>query len=52
MLFGSVSEHFGNIHLIQRCNTCVTGLDALLVRTEAAMRPFYSGRPKMMFGSV
>jgi hypothetical protein len=52
MMFGSVSEHFANFQHIQRCNTCVSGLNALFWGSEVAMHPFYSGRPKMMFGSV
>jgi hypothetical protein len=52
MMFGSVSEHFANFRHIQRCNTCVSGLNALFWDTEVAMHPIYSGRPKMMFGSV
>jgi hypothetical protein len=32
--------------------TCVSGLNALIQGTEIAKHPFYSIRPKMMFGSV
>jgi hypothetical protein len=52
MMIGSVSEQFANLEHIQRCNTCVLGLNVLFWGTEDAMPPFYSGRPKMMFGSV
>jgi hypothetical protein len=46
-----VSKHFANLRHIKRCNTCVSGLNALFRGIEVAMLPFYSGRPNMMFGS-
>ena len=58
MMFGSVLEHFGNLRHVKRCKTCVSGLNALFRGTEVAKivlqrkQPFYSIRPKMMFGSV
>jgi hypothetical protein len=51
MMFATVSEHFANIRHIKRCNTCVTGLNALFRGIEVAMYPLYYGRPNMMFGS-
>jgi hypothetical protein len=50
-MFGSVSEHFANLRHVERCKTCVSGLNALFRGTEVAKHPFYSIRPKMMFGS-
>jgi hypothetical protein len=40
MMIGSVSEHFANLKHIQRCNTCVSGLNALFWVAEVAMHPF------------
>jgi hypothetical protein len=52
MMFGSVSQNFANLRHIRRCNSCVSGLNALFWGFEVAMHPFYYIRPKMMFGSV
>jgi uncharacterized protein YuzB (UPF0349 family) len=52
MMFGCVSEHFANLRHVNRCKTCVSGLNALIQGTEVTKHPFYSIRPKMMFGSV
>jgi hypothetical protein len=52
MMHGSVSEHFANLPHIQRCNTCVSGLNALFRGTEVAKHPFFYIGHKMMFGSV
>jgi hypothetical protein len=51
MMFGSVLKHFANLRHVQRCKTCVSGLNALFRGTEVANHPFYFIRPKMMFGS-
>jgi hypothetical protein len=52
MMFGSVSEHFPNLRHVKRCNSCVSGLNALFRGNEVAMRPFYSSGPKIMVGIV
>jgi hypothetical protein len=52
MMFGSLSELFANLRHIKRCNSCVSGLNALFRGIEVAMHPFYSGWPKIMFGGV
>ena len=58
MMFGSVLEHIANLRHVKRCKTCVSALNALFRCTEVAKmvsqrkQPFYSIRPKMMFGSV
>jgi hypothetical protein len=36
----------------KKTKTCVSGLNALLRGTKVEKHPFYSLRPKMMFGSV
>jgi hypothetical protein len=51
-MFGSVSEYFANLRHIKRCNSCVSGLNALFRDIEGVMHLFYSRLPKMMFGSV
>jgi hypothetical protein len=51
-MFGSVSEHFANLRYVKRSETCVSGLYALFLGTEVVKHPFYSIRPKMMFGCV
>ena len=56
-MFGSVSEQFANLGHIKGCKYCVSDLNALFQGTEVAKmvsqqkQPFYSIRPKMMFGS-
>jgi hypothetical protein len=50
-MFGSVSEYIANLRHVKRCKTCVSGLNTLFQGTEVAKHPFYSIRPKMMFGS-
>ena len=58
MLFGSVLEHTANLPHVKRSKTCVSYLNALFRGTDVAKtvsqqkHPFYSIRPKMMFGSV
>jgi hypothetical protein len=52
MMFGSVSEYFTNLRQVIRCQTCVSGLNALFQGTEVVKHPFYSIAPKIMFGSV
>jgi hypothetical protein len=52
MMFGSVTEYFTNLRQVERCKTCVSGLNALFWGTEVVKHPFYSVGPKMMFGSV
>jgi acid stress-induced BolA-like protein IbaG/YrbA len=58
MMFGSVSNHFADLQHVQRCKTCVSGLNALLQGTEVkklVLRQkhlFHTIRPKVMFGSV
>jgi hypothetical protein len=52
MMFGSVSEHLGNLRRVKRCKTCVPGLNALFRGTEVVKHSFYSIGPKMMFGCV
>ena len=58
MMFGSVSEHFTNLRRVKWCKTCVWSLNALFRGSEGAImvsqqkHPFYTIRPKMMFGSV
>ena len=57
-MFGSVSEHFANLRHVKRCKTCVWGVNAVFRATEATKmvsqqkHPFYTIRPKTMFGSV
>jgi hypothetical protein len=51
-MFGSVSEYFTNLRQVNRCKTCVLGLNAMFRGTEVVKHPFCSIRPKMMFGSV
>jgi uncharacterized protein YuzB (UPF0349 family) len=48
-VFQSISLTFDRN--VKRCKTCVSGLYALFQGTEVAKHPFYSIRPKMMFGS-
>ena len=58
MMFGSVLEHFAILRLVKRCETCISSLNALFLGNEVVKmfsqqkHPFYSIRPKMMFGSV
>ena len=58
MMFGSAPEHFANLRHVKRCKTCVSGLNTLFQGTEVTkmvsqqIHPFYSIRPKMMFGSA
>jgi hypothetical protein len=58
MIYRNATEHFTNLLHVKRCKTCVSGLNALFGGTKVAKmlsqqkRPFYSIRPKMMFGSV
>jgi hypothetical protein len=52
MMIGSVLEHFAILRHIKRCNSCVSGRNALFRGIEVKMHPFYSGWPKMMFGCV
>ena len=58
MMFGSVSEHFVDLRHVKRCETCVSGLNAVFRGIELAKmisrrnRRFYTIRPKMLFGSV
>jgi acid stress-induced BolA-like protein IbaG/YrbA len=52
MMFGSVSEYFTNLRQVIRCQTCVSGLNALFRGTEVVKHPIYSIVPKIMFGSV
>jgi hypothetical protein len=58
MKFGFVLEHLENLQPIKRCKTSVSGLNVLFWCTEFAemgstqMHPFYSIRPKMMFGCI
>ena len=57
-MFGIVSEHFAELWHKKRCKICVSGMNALFRGTELAKmvsqrnHPFYSIRPKTMFGSV
>ena len=57
MMFCSGWEHFANLRHVKRCETCFAGQNALFQGTEVAKNvsqdkhPFYSIRPKMMFGS-
>jgi hypothetical protein len=51
MMSWSFSEHVVNIRPVKRCETCVSGLNALFRGAEVAKHPsYYIGR-KMMFGS-
>jgi hypothetical protein len=52
MMFGSVSEHFANLRHIKRCETCVSGLNALFLCDYVVKHPFYSIGTKIMFGCV
>jgi hypothetical protein len=58
MMFGGVSEHFANLQHKKRCNTCLSGPNALCRGTEVAKmvswqkHPFYSTGPKMRIESV
>jgi hypothetical protein len=52
MMFESVSELFANFRHIKRCNSCVSGLNALFRGIEDAIHPFYSGGPKITVGCV
>jgi hypothetical protein len=58
MMFGGVSEHFANLQHKKRCNTCVSGPNALFRGTEVAKivsypkHPFYSTGAKMRIESV
>jgi hypothetical protein len=58
MMFGNVSENFGNPQHVKRCKTCVSRQNAQCRGTKVAKMVsqqkhlFYSIRPKMMFGSV
>ena len=57
MKFCSGRDHFTNHQHVKRCETCVSGLNALIRGTEVAnmvsqrKHPCYSIRPKMMYGS-
>ena len=57
-MFRIVSEHFAKLWHKKRCKICVSGMNALFRGTELAKmvsqrnHPFYSIRPKTMFGSV
>jgi hypothetical protein len=52
MTIGSVSEHFADLRHVNRCKTCVSGLNALFRGTKVAKYRLYSIRTKMMIGSV
>jgi hypothetical protein len=52
VMFGSVSEYFTSLRQVERCKTCVSGLNGLFWGTEVVKHPFYSIGPKLMFGSV
>jgi hypothetical protein len=52
MMFGSVLKHFANLRHVQRCKTCVSGLNALFRGTEVSKHQFYYIGPKMMSLSV
>ena len=58
MMFGSATEHLANLRHVKRCKTCVSGLYALFQGTKVTKmvsqwkHPFYSIRPKIMFGSA
>jgi hypothetical protein len=52
VMFGSVSEYFTNLRRVERCKTCVSGLNGLFRGTEVVKHPFYYIGPIMMFWSV
>jgi hypothetical protein len=52
VMFGSVSEYCTNLRRVERCKTCVSGLNGLFRGTEVVKHPFYSIGPIMMFWSV
>jgi hypothetical protein len=52
MMFGCVSEHFVYLRHVERCKTCVSGLNALFRGNEVVKHPFDSIGPKMIFGCV
>jgi hypothetical protein len=52
MMFGSVSEHFANLRHKKRCETCVSGQNALFWCNYFVKHPFCSIGTKMMFGCV
>jgi hypothetical protein len=45
VMFGSVSEYFTNLRQVERCKTCVSGLNGLFRGTEVVKQPFYSVGP-------
>jgi hypothetical protein len=47
-VFETISITFGH----KRWKTCVSGMSALFKDSEIGKHPFYSIRPKMLFGSV
>jgi hypothetical protein len=51
MMIGTFLEHFANLRNVKRCETCVSGLNALFQGTEVTKHTFYSIRTEMMFGS-
>jgi hypothetical protein len=50
MMFGSVSEHFGNHQQVTRCKTFVPSLNTLFRGIEVAKHPFYSIWPNWCLG--
>jgi hypothetical protein len=58
VMFGYLLEHLENLRHVNRCKTCVSGMNALFWCTEVAkmvshqMQAFYSIEPKVMFGCL
>jgi hypothetical protein len=51
-MFGSVLEYIANLRQVNRCKTCVSGLNAIFWCAKVVKHPFYSIGPKIMFGCV
>jgi ribosomal protein L31 len=58
MMFGCVLEHLENLRHVERCKTCVSGLNVVFCFIDDAkmvshqMHPFYSIGPQMMFSCL
>jgi hypothetical protein len=58
VMFRYLLEHLENLRHVNRCKTCVSGMNALFWYTEVAkmvlhqMQAFYSIEPNVMFGCL